>query len=128
MVEVTGIVGRLASVGVVGRKREGRDGSPMTATGIRSNPRRTFLQAIDVLLGERVTLLTDLAHGGPRVVEFSGGGEVASDVNEGTNKGEEDSNTEKSERGRVGDHSNEKAREISTSENTWTRGSTHKVE
>ena len=121
--KVAGAVGRLASVGLVGREREGRDGSPMTTASVRSNPRRTLLQGVDVLLGERVVLLTDLAHRGPRVVELSSGGKVTPDGNKGANKTGKDNNSEESKRRRVGDHSNEETREIGTSEDTWIGGS-----
>jgi hypothetical protein len=123
MVEVAGTVGRLAGMGLVGGEREGRDGSPVTATSVASDPRRTFLQAINVLLGEQVAFLIDLAHRGPRVIEFSGGREVASDGDKCSEETEEDSNSEKSERRRVGDHSNEEAREIGTGKDTFIRGS-----
>jgi hypothetical protein len=118
MVKVTRAVRRPANVGLVGRERESRDGSPMATTSIRSNPRRALLQGIDILLGERVAFLVDLAHRGPRVVEFSGGREVASDGNKSADKTGKNGNTEESERRRVGDHSNEQARDIRTGKNT----------
>lgn len=112
MVKVAGAVGRPTNVGLVGREGKGGDGSSMAATGIRSNPRRAFLQGIDVLLSERVSLLTGLAHGGPSLVEFSGGRKVAPDGNKSSDESGKDDNTEKSERCRVGDHPDEQAREI----------------
>jgi hypothetical protein len=118
MVEVAGAVGRLASVGLVGRKREGRDGTAVAATSIRGNPRRTVFQDIDILLSERVALLIDLAHGRPGVVELSGGCKITTDGYEGTNEAGEDSNAEEGERRRVGDHTNEEAWKVGTSEHT----------
>jgi hypothetical protein len=46
IVEVAGVVGGLVSVGLAGRKREGRDRAVVTATGVRGDPRRTVLQSI----------------------------------------------------------------------------------
>ena len=120
MMEVAGAVGSLASVGLVGGEREGRDGTAMAATSIRGNPRRAIFQGINILLGERVALLVALAHGWPAVVEFSGGCEVTANSYEGTNEAGEDSNTEEGERRRIGDHTNEEARKVGTSENTCT--------
>ena len=62
VVDVAGAVERPAGVGLVGREREGRDGAAMAAAGIGSNPRRTVLQAIGILLCERVAILIDLTH------------------------------------------------------------------
>ena len=119
MVEVAGAVGSSSSVGLMSREREGRDGTAVTAAGVRSNPRRTVLQAIDILLGKRMALPIDLAHGWPGVVELISGREVSADGNESGNEGGEDNNTEEGERGRVGDHSNEETWEIGPCENTY---------
>lgn len=117
MIGIAGAIGRLADMGLVGREREGRDGATKVATSIRGNPRRTLLQGIDILLGERVGLL--LAHGWPGVVELSRGREVAADSNKGTNETGKDSDTEEGESGRIGDYSNEETRKIGTGENTY---------
>jgi hypothetical protein len=118
MVEVAGAVGGLANVGLVGRKREGGDRAAVTATSVRGDPRRTVLQSINVLLSERGTLLIDLTHGRPGIIEFVGRCEVAADGHEGPNKSGEDNNTEEGERGRVGNRSHKEARNIGTSEDT----------
>ena len=130
MVEVTGAIGTLAGMRLVSGERESRDGSTMAATSVRSDPRRALLQGVDVILGEGVALLIDLAHGWPRVVEFSGGCKVAADSDKSTNEAGKDSNTEEGESGGVGDHSNEEAGDIGTSENTCAvcEGSIHKGE
>jgi hypothetical protein len=67
-----------------------------------------------------MALLVDLAHGRPRVVKLRGRCKVAADGNKSADETHEDSNTKESERGRIGDHSDEEAREIGTSENTYT--------
>ena len=120
MVDVAGAVGKPAGVGLVGREREGRDGAAMATAGIGSNPRRTVLQAIDILLCERVAVLIDLTHWWPGIVELSSRCKIAADSHEGANKAGEDGNTQEGERGRVGDHSDEEARDIGTGENTYT--------
>lgn len=107
VVEVAGTVGGLASVGLVGREGERRDGTAVGAASVGSDPRRTILQGIDILLGKRGALLIDLAHGWPRVVELTGGRKIASDGNESPNESGEDDDTEEGERRRVGDHSDE---------------------
>lgn len=119
MVKVAGTVGRLASVGLMGREREGRDGAAVAATSIRGNPRRTVLQGIDILLGERVGLLINLTHGWPGVVEFSSGREVATDGHEGTDEAGKNSKTKEGESGRIGDDSNEEARKFGIGKNTY---------
>jgi len=120
MVEVAGAVGRFTSVGLVGGEREGRDGAAMAATSIRGDPRGTVFQDVNILLGKRETLLIGLTHGWPGVVELSGGCEVAANGDEGANEASKDKNTEEGERRRVGDHTNEEARKVDTSENTCT--------
>ena len=124
---VAGAVGRLG--GVCG-EREGRDGTTMAATSIRGNPRRTVLQGINILLSEGVGLPIDLAHGWPGVVALSSGREIAADGCESANETSKDSNTKDGESGRVCDYSDEEAREIDTSENTYTgrKGHRHKEE
>ena len=84
-VEIAGTVGCLASVGLMCGEREGGDGTAVAAAGVRGDPRRTILQGIDVLLGERGALLVDLAHGWPGVIEFIGGREVATDSHKRAN-------------------------------------------
>ena len=83
--EIAGTVRCLASVGLMCGEREGGDGTAVAAAGVRGDPRRTILQGIDVLLGERGALLVDLAHGWPGVIEFIGGRKVAADGHKGAN-------------------------------------------
>ena len=128
MVEVAGAVGRLASVGLMGRERECRDGTAMAATSIGGNPRRTVLQAVNILLGKRVALPIGLTHGWPRVVELTGGCKVTADSYEGTNEAGEDSDTKESERGRVGDHTNKEAWNIGPDESTCTERKSQRYE
>jgi len=121
VVEVAGTVGGLASVGLVGREGERRDGTAVGAPSIRGDPRRTILQRIDVLLGERAALLIGLADGWPRVVELTSGCEVASDSHESADEGGEGNDTEEGERRRVGNHSDEEAWKVGTSKNTYVK-------
>ena len=120
MVEVAGAGGRLASMGLVSGERKGRDGTAMAATSIRGNPRRTILQGFDIFVSERIVLLIDLAHWGPGVIELSGGCEITADSDEGTDEAGEGGNPKEGKRRRVGNHPNEEAREISSSEDACT--------
>ena len=119
VVEVARTIGGLASVGLVGGEGEGRYGTAVGASSVRGDPRRTILQGINVLLGERVPLLIGLAHGWPGVVELTSGREIAADGHESANKSGEDNDAEEGERRRVGNHSHE-ARNIDASKSTCT--------